>query len=463
MRWCVNFATKPSALTSLFFMDLSELFNRLGLTKQGQDMDDDHATAPAVAPEQGGGTAEELAYRLRQQQLTAEFGQYALKTHDVTALLQEATRICALGLNSKHCKVMEYLPHEGQFIVRAGIGWRPGVVGHARTVADTASPTGYAFQTGEAVISNHLAEETRFCTPALLKEHGIKRAINVLIQSDGIRFGVLEVDSQTEGRFTELDLAFLQGFAALLGVAIERQQAEEALMASETRLQKALVHQEVLTREISHRVKNSLTMVTGLLSMQKHTVSDPSLQRILDDAAARVRVIAQVHDRLWRANEVHMVDLAAFMGGLCDQLRASAAPGQTLSYDFTPIMLATDQVVPLALLVNELVTNAFKYAYPEGKGDVRITINPIEQGHLRLRVCDQGQGLPPGFDAASANSLGMTLITGLSRQVGVRSEWQNAEPGTCYVLDFVAQESSVHSRPEIEEDNGRTTSGRSRD
>ncbi len=140
------------------------------------------------------------------------------------------------------------------------------MVGHARTAADTESPVGYAFHTGEPIISNHLAEETRFRTPALLVEHGIKRAINVLIQEDGQRYGVLEVDSPTPGRFTAADLAFLQGFANLLGVALERQRVEEARQQSEARLQKAVAHQEVLTREISHRVKNSLAMVAGLSS-----------------------------------------------------------------------------------------------------------------------------------------------------------------------------------------------------
>lgn len=415
-------------------------------------MDDDHRAAPTVAPKQGDGTAEELVYRLRQQQLTAKYGQYALKAQDILDLLQEATRICALGLNGNYCKVIEYLPDEGQFIVRAGVGWKPGVVGHARTGADKESPAGYAFQTGESVISNHLAEETRFRTPALLKEHGIKRTINVLIQGDNVRYGVLEVDSPIEGRYTEADLDFLQGFSNLLGVAIERQRVEEARQASETRLQEALAHQEILTREISHRVKNSLAMVSGLLSMQRRTVSDPTFQRILDDARARVTTIAQVHDRLWRANEVQMVDLAQFMDGLCEHFRASTTPGQTLSCDFAPVMLATDQAVPLALIANELVTNAFKYAYPGGKGEVRISIQPAEQGHLQMTVCDEGKGLPPDFNVANADSLGMTLIAGLIQQIGGRSEWQNTNPGTRFILKFTVQDSPSHHSPEVRRD-----------
>lgn len=406
-------------------------------------MDDDRAIRPAVPPELGGGAAEELAYRLRQQQLTVDFGRYAFRTHDLADLLQEATRVCALGLHSKFCKVMEFLPDENRFIVRAGVGWKPGVVGHARMGADSESPTGYAFQTGEPVISNHLAKETRFRTPALLADHGIKRALNVLIQSDGGRFGILEVDSPTEGRFTDADQTFLQGFANLLGGAIERQQVEEALQASEARAQKAVALQEMLTREISHRVKNSLAMVAGLLNMQRRASSDPALQQALSEASARVTTIAQLHDRLWRADEVQTINLAEFMGELSDQIRASVIPGQTLSCALVPVMLATDQAVPLALLVNELVTNAFKHAYPGGDGDVRLSIQPGQPGHLRLTICDNGPGLPQGMETANGKSLGMKLIASLSHQLGGTPDWQNANPGTCFALDFVAQEHAV--------------------
>ncbi|ACK81449.1 sensor histidine kinase [Methylorubrum extorquens] len=399
--------------------------------------------APAVAPEQGASVAEELAYRLRQQRLAAEYGHFALRTHDTAALLQEATRVCALGLHSEFCKVMRFLPDEGRFLMVAGVGWKPGFVGHAHAGADLESPAGYAFQTGEPVISNHLEGETRFRTPDILVEHGVRRAINVLIRGEDTRYGVLEVDSPTEGRFTEADLAFMQGFANLLGVAIERQQAEESLRASqaetrasETLLQGALAHQEVLTREINHRVKNSLSIVAGLLSMQGRAAANPDLRQALDGARARVQTIASVHDRLWRTDEIHAVNLAEFMGELCEQLRSSARPGQTLTCDFAPTTVATDQAVPLGLMANELVTNAFKYAYPEGEGDVRISVVPRGEGQLRMTVCDRGKGLPPDFDTSRSRSLGMKLIATLGRQLGGQPAWECADPGTRFVLDF---------------------------
>ncbi len=405
-------------------------------------MDDDHATAFQTAPGQGDGIAEELSYRLEQQRLTAEFGRYAIRTRGISDLLQEATEVCARGLNSNFCKVLEFLPDEGEFIVRAGIGWKPGVVGHARVGADSASPAGYAFQTGEPVISNHLGGETRFRTPALLAEHGIRRAINVLIQGDEGRYGVLEVDSPTEGRFTEADTTFLQALAALLGAAIERNQADDALRISQAELQDAIAHQKVLTLEISHRVKNSLSIVASLLGMQARVTSSAILKQGLDDARGRVMTIAQFHDRLWRADEVHTIDLAKFMDELCSQICRSAGPGQTLKSVFTPVMVATDQAVPLALIANELITNAFKYAYPSGKGEVKVAIDHTRAGYIRLTVSDTGQGLPADFDRDSGQSLGMKLITSFGHQLGGIWEWERTNPGTRFMMEFPIQKSA---------------------
>jgi PAS domain S-box-containing protein len=123
---------------------------------------------------------------------------------------------------------MEYLADEGQFIVRAAVGFRPAVIG-SRTGADLDSPTSYAFQTGEPVISSHLENEDRFRTPQALVDHGIRRAINVPISAAGRRYGVLEADTPSESRFSEADIAFMQGFANLLGVALERGSGEAAL------------------------------------------------------------------------------------------------------------------------------------------------------------------------------------------------------------------------------------------
>lgn len=307
-------------------------------------------------------------------------------------------------------------------------------------------PTGYAFKTGEPVISNHLEGESRFRTPAILVEHGIKRAINPLIQSDGGRFGVLEVDSPVEGRFTEADLVFAVGFANLLGVALERQGAEKALKRKEMLLQEALAHQEFLTKEISHRVKNSLSIVAGLLSMQSRASGDPGLRQALADAQTRVQTIAKVHDRMWRKDEVDAVNLAEFLGELCTDLQSSK-PSFNLICEIAPVSLATDQAVSIGLLINELITNAVKYAYPGGSGEVRLILAPTERDELRLEVSDRGIGLPANWGSAPSDGLGTKLISSLSRQLGGQVEWQDANPGTRFVLSFRPQTAELRKQP----------------
>jgi GAF domain-containing protein len=122
-----------------------------------------------------------------------------LKETPFPELLDQATHCVAEGLEAEFAKILKYLPEENRFLVCAGVGWGPGVVGSATAGADTASPAGYALKTGKAVISNHLGIEERFRTPELLMQYGIRRAMNVILAGDGTPFGLLEVDSRSEG------------------------------------------------------------------------------------------------------------------------------------------------------------------------------------------------------------------------------------------------------------------------
>jgi len=162
--------------------------------------------------------------RIRQQELLAELGVLALQGTSLIDMLNHAARMTAEGSGVEYCKVLEYVPADNRLLVRAGVGWHEGVVGNATVGADLASPAGFALQTGKPVISNHLENEQRFRIPKLLVDHNIRSAMNVILQGDGTPFGVLEVDSQSEGEFGEHDVAFLQGTANILVMAIEQQQ-----------------------------------------------------------------------------------------------------------------------------------------------------------------------------------------------------------------------------------------------
>jgi two-component sensor histidine kinase len=375
---------------------------------------------------------EELPYRLRQQSLLGEFGRIALQTRDFEQILQRATELCSLGLEARFAKVLEYLPDEKRLLVRAGIGWAPSTIDNITLGADIESPAGYAYHTGAAVISNHLQEETRFRTPQLLVDHGIRRAINVLIERGGegkAFFGVLEVDSPDPGQFDEADAHFLAGFAGLLGIAIERQQAD-------ARLREALEHQALLTREMSHRVKNSLTSVVALLRVQARSAQSQDVKDALEDASSRVATIAQVHDLLWRGAKVGFVELADFMSELCKKLN-STAQGHALEFSADAMSLSADRAVPLGLLINELVTNAVKYAYPGSHGVIKVSAHEIDR-HLQVEVSDQGVGLPQDFDLDQPRtSLGFKVITGLVRQLqGQLTINANRPSGARFLVDL---------------------------
>lgn len=394
-------------------------------------------TSPSTQTEQPTVTVatsgrDEVTYRRHQQSLVGEFARTAMQTRNFDQILQRATELCAQGLNARFAKALEYLPDEDRLIVRAGVGWDQDTINIVSLGADIGSPAGYAYQTGQTVISNHLETDTRFRTPQLLKDHGVRRAINVLIERGGegkASFGILEVDSKDPGQFDQADADFLAGFAGLLGIAIERQQADAKLL-------EALEHQALLTREMSHRVKNSLASVVGLLRVQARNASSEDVKNALQEASLRVSTIADVHDHLWRSGRVGFVELGDFMSELCKRL-SGTMDGHKLRCRADVMFIAADQAVPLGLLINELVTNAKKYAYPDGSGEISVSACEIE-GRLRVEVSDQGVGLPEGFDIAKPRaSLGFRIITGLVSQMqGELMVGKTNKKGASFVIDL---------------------------
>ncbi len=370
----------------------------------------------------------ELERRLRQQQLLCEFGIKALRARDPETLEQAACEICAEGMETAFAKILKPVENGNELLVVAGVGWRPGVVGNALIGGDIGSPAGFALKTGEPVISNHLQGEARFRTPTLLAEHGIKRAVNVLIKARGSAYGVLEVDSRHEGQFEKADFAFMTGFANLIGVAIERHDIEGNLA-------EAYKHQELLTREASHRVKNSLATVSAMIALQHGKSEDPDVKSALVDVQARINAIAEAHDQLWCHPTIGMVALQNFLQGIIEKLRQQADLHQ-IEFECVELDLTADRAIPIGLLVTELVTNAIKHAYPEGHGMVSVGVI-IKDDRLLLTVSDQGVGLPEGTmltDTAS-QSLGARMIASLARQLDGALTVQNGR-GTIVSIEM---------------------------
>jgi two-component sensor histidine kinase len=292
------------------------------------------------------------------------------------------------------------------------VGWQAGIVGVATVGADLESPSGFALRTGKPVISNHLENEQRFRTPELLLEHGIRRAMNVILQGDGSPYGVLEVDSRSEGEFSEHDIAFLQGAANILGMAIERSRYERNLKT-------ALDRHQVLLKEISHRIKNSLQIVSSMLHLQASTAEDDGVIAQLADASSRVSAVGRAYERLAYDADVENIDLRAYLQAVCaDAINASS--NCKLHFDGADgIWLYADRAISLALIVNELVTNAVKHAFSNDReGHIFVRLDRQDANTALVSVRDDGIGLPPNFDLSVSKKLGLRIVTALATQLG---------------------------------------------
>lgn len=207
-----------------------------------------------------------------------------------------------------------------------------------------------------------------------------------------------------------------------------RDEAESALQASNERL-------AVLLREVNHRVANSLQLVSAFVHMQAGALTDPAAKAALADTQQRIAAIGQVHRRLYTASDVEAVDLEDYLGALVVELTgawSTPAACRTLTLAVTPARLETDRAVSLGVIVNELVSNACKYAYaPDASGEVRIRLER-DGDDLVLRVEDDG----PGFDPAAAptgTGLGGRIISAMAANLKTRVVYEPG-PGARAVL-----------------------------
>jgi two-component sensor histidine kinase len=378
----------------------------------------------AVAPADQGG----LGLRLRQQEILAGLGVMALQGAPLPELLSRTATLVAEGLEAEFCKILEYNAIEKRFLVTAGVGWEPDIIGVATVGADIESPAGFALTTGKPVISNHLENEQRFRTPQLLVQHGIRRAMNVILQGDGAPYGVLEVDSRSEGEFSVRDISFLQGAANVLGMAIERHRIERNLRA-------ALERNQLLLREVNHRVNNSLALVASMLHLKAASVSD-DIKVHLDEASNRITAIARAHQRLYQTEKFETLDLGGYLDDICHNLGESLSGCELHVSTIAGIEIPPDQAVPIALFVNELVTNAAKHGRGHSQCEIWVTVTHAAADGILLSVRDNGPGLPEDFDITAQKGLGMRLVTAFAKQLRGALTIHRHTPGTEFVLSF---------------------------
>jgi two-component sensor histidine kinase len=225
--------------------------------------------------------------------------------------------------------------------------------------------------------------------------------------------------------------------------------ANAALATANRRLTEADAQKAALLDDINHRLKNSLHAVGGLLEADARRAVDPATRAAVEMAAARLRVLARVHERLQlnpsSAGADTVVNAAEFLSALCDDLRPTltALCGAALRVTSEAIPLTAARAISVGLIVNELVTNAVRHAFPDGRtGIITIVLHRIGGGRLRLEVADDGGGARS--DASESGGTGTRVLQVLAHQLGGSIERQSALQGTVVAVEFPEADPSQH-------------------
>jgi two-component sensor histidine kinase len=371
---------------------------------------------------------------ISRQKVLADFGELALRSEDLDEILTEACRLVGEALGTDIAKLVEIEADGEGLVVRAGVGWQPGIVGEERLPMSERSSETYSITAGEPVISQDINHEGRFEFAEFLKEHGVISLVNVPIFLPGEKaYGLLQVDSRERRDFDQEDIEFLRTYSTILGPVIDRLHKAHSL-------RQALVTNQRLLRELQHRVKNHIGIISSLVRMRTGQVDSDETRGELRAIGERIDTLRLLHEQLYIAETDSKLPLRPFIVQLVENLchlHEDQSGKVRLDFVIEEIELTPEVAVPVGLILNEFVTNSLKYAFDGSGGTIAVSVDRQEGEVLRLRISDNGKGLPSKIEAAKPGAgTGMKLIDGLAHQIGANPIWSSPDPGTALCLEF---------------------------
>jgi two-component sensor histidine kinase len=219
----------------------------------------------------------------------------------------------------------------------------------------------------------------------------------------------------------------------------ELEEQQEEINTQNESLRLLLIERDWLLKEVHHRVKNNLQIVISLLNSQLNNIKDAVAKDVIRESQHRMHSISLIHQRLYQDDDTAGINMRAYISDLTNYLQDSFGTLEKtiIQIDVEPLTLDVSQAVPLGLILNETVTNAIKYAYTAAclKPHLRILLKKIDERTVELVIADNGKGLPPDFEPAHSGSLGMKLITGLTKQLKGRISFSN-QNGLCIKINI---------------------------
>ncbi len=223
----------------------------------------------------------------------------------------------------------------------------------------------------------------------------------------------------------------IEGILAIVRDVTERKRAEEQIRTS-------LKEKEILLREIHHRVKNNLQVISSLLNLQSITVKDSHFKEVLKESQNRIKSMALIHEKLYRSENLADIDSKEYVTSLVEELVRSyggVAGRVTLNIEVENVSLKADTAIPCGLIITELVSNSLKHAFPDRKGTITVKLHPVD-GAIELRITDDGVGIPETIDFRNAETLGLRLVTILAEDQLDGSITMDRTRGTDFCITF---------------------------
>ncbi len=277
-----------------------------------------------------------------------------------------------------------------------------------------------------------------------LLQNGIRSYISLPLLVLGKLIGSLNLGSEQPGYFQAEHVEITREVADQLALAIHQANLYEEIEHNAESLKKSLKEKEVLLREIHHRVKNNLQIISSLLYLQSKNIENNDTRMLFDESRNRVRAMALIHENLYKFDNLAYINLREYMQSLVNNIRntyATEGKPVIVKTDIEDLALDLDKAIPCGLIVNELMSNAFKYAFPDdiplnnSGNTIRIRISGFNDDSVEILVQDNGVGLPHGFKIEESDSLGMRLIQNLCNQIGGQMKVKNKN-GTSFIMHF---------------------------
>jgi two-component sensor histidine kinase len=228
--------------------------------------------------------------------------------------------------------------------------------------------------------------------------------------------------------------------AAAIQRVVEQRTAD--LTRANAVIRDALKEKETLLQEIHHRVKNNLQVISSLINIQLRKLGPGAAREPLQECQTRVQAIALIHEQLYQSRNYSRVPFSQYARSLAANVfhAAGASPGAvSLEVEVGEVALAVDKAIPCGLILNELITNALKHAFPqERRGTVRVLLNQTAAGLVKLVVTDDGVGLPAELDIRQSDTLGMQLVCTLGEQLAAKLDVRRTIAGTSFEVVFQA-------------------------